>query len=323
MTFDDKFQLDNMLKSIDLLEKEIDSVSDRSCAIVCAAFLDDFLERLILSFLTTESSTQDRRLLENNGPLSTFSAKIVLSYRLGLISKKEYENLSLIRKIRNAFAHDIKINSFDDGKIKSYLIDHIPDENLLPPIEIPITLEYKGEPLDLPTELFIQFLLDEKRYSEIADKFPKIRFRELDKNNTRSVFLSIIHILHACLGARLLFALTNQRKSSDEFKDILEIEKYKTDFINNDFSNQMDQLMELKRVSEEQITKIEEMLSSNPPNPDLLKETKNEIIEHLSKINKTIEDLKSNTLSIEQAIQIHTYRLLKYQFLQKYKPENE
>ena len=322
MKFDDKFQLDSLLQSIDLLEKEINSVSDRSCAIVCAAFLDDFLERLILSFLTTESSTQDRLLLENNGPLSTFSAKIILSYRLGLISKKEYENLTLIRKIRNAFAHDIKINSFDNEKIRPLLLDHIPDEKLLPPISIPITLDYYGEPLDLPTEIFIQFVSDEKLYLEIVDKFPKIKFRELDKNSTRSIFLCIVHILQACLSARHLFSLINQRESLYEFKNIVEIDQYKTDIFNSN-CDLKDRLLEHKRVSEEQITKIEEMLSSNHPRPDLLKETKNKFIEYLNKVNKTIDGLKSNPLSIEQAIQIHSNRLLKYQFSLKYKSESE
>lgn len=322
MKYDDKFQIDSILQSIDLLEKEIDSVSDRSCAIVCAAFLDDFLERLILSFLTTESPSQDKLLLENNGPLSTFSAKIVLAYRLGLISKKEYENLTVIRKIRNAFAHDIRINSFDDSKIKSLVLEHVPDEKLLPPICIPITLDDEGEPLDLPTGIFIQFVSDEKKYSEIVDKFPKIKFRELDKNCTRSIFLSLVHILHACLNSRLLFALVNHRESLDEFKDIVEIEKYKTEYFNNRYSEHLDRLLLLKREAEEQISKIEEMQSSHQAEPALLK-SKDKFTEHLNKVNQLIEDLKNNPLSIEQAIQIHTYRLLKYQFSLKYKSENE
>lgn len=316
-----KYNIDDMLQSIDLLETEVNSVSDRSCAIVCAAFLDDFLGKLLMSFLTEESPTQDKRLFDNNGPLSTFSSKIVLSYRLGLISKKEFDNLNLIRKVRNAFAHDVKINSFDNGEIKSLLQEHIPDENLLPPTIIPITLDDMGKPLDIPLEIFMQFVSDEKEYSKIVENFPPIKFRELDKNNTRSIFLAIVHILHASLNSRLLFALINQRKSLDEFKDIVEIERFKTEILNKSHIEEMAKLRELKLYAENQITVIEKKLSSNNPEAGSLNEIKNKLEENLFEINKLISEIKNPT-SIEHAFQIHTYWLLKYQFSRRNTSEN-
>lgn len=316
MKYAGKFQLKDILQSIKLLEQEINSASDRSCAIVCAAFLDDFLERLLLSFLSTGSSSQNKLLFENNGPLSTFSAKIILAFRLGLISKKEYENITLVRKIRNAFAHDIKINSFDEDKIKSLLIEYIPDENLMPPIHIPLTLYDRGKQLDISPDLLFEIISDENKYSEIVEQFPQIKFKEFDKNSPRSIFTAIVHILHASLNSRLIFVLTDQRKPIDDFKDIVEIEQYKTELLNKNVKQQSARYHTLKNKAEVRIKEIEEKLASNHPDVHSLNELKKEYLEQLREIDEGISKLKS-PISIEHAMQIHTYWLLKYQMLRK------
>jgi DNA-binding MltR family transcriptional regulator len=43
--------------------------------------------------------------LEHDGPISPFSARIELIYRLGLIHPITHKELHLIRRIRNEFAH--------------------------------------------------------------------------------------------------------------------------------------------------------------------------------------------------------------------------
>ena len=113
--------LKNELNNIDLFNEEIKCASDRSCAIVCAAILDNSLQNILLSYLTEDSKTQNNNLFSQNGPLATFSSKIILSYRLGLISKYEHDKLNLIRKIRNYFAHDLSINKFECSCCKELL----------------------------------------------------------------------------------------------------------------------------------------------------------------------------------------------------------
>jgi DNA-binding MltR family transcriptional regulator len=53
----------------------------------------------------------------SEAPLSNFSARIKTAYCLGLITKKEYDDLNLIRKIRNKFAHRLHGYSFDHKEI--------------------------------------------------------------------------------------------------------------------------------------------------------------------------------------------------------------
>ena len=90
--------------------------SDRGCALFAAAFLDTALEQLVRASLL-QSKKVDEDLLEGTAPLATFSARIKLSYYLGLISAECRAELDTIRKIRNDFAHDASLISFDTQSI--------------------------------------------------------------------------------------------------------------------------------------------------------------------------------------------------------------
>lgn len=57
---------------------------------------------------------------DGNAPLGTFSSKIEACYALGLIDEFEYQEIGLIRKIRNEFAHSKHGLSFQTEKIKGY-----------------------------------------------------------------------------------------------------------------------------------------------------------------------------------------------------------
>jgi mannitol operon repressor len=67
------------------------------------------LKEILLAFLIDEREAHD--LLENRfGPLSSLSARTDAAYILGLISADEHHDLTLVRRIRNAFAHDYQID---------------------------------------------------------------------------------------------------------------------------------------------------------------------------------------------------------------------
>jgi hypothetical protein len=76
------------------------------------AYLDDRLGKLIEAYLVAE--TDASKLIWNSmAPLGTFSARIMLAHALGLIKAKERDQLNMLRKIRNLFAHDFKISMTD------------------------------------------------------------------------------------------------------------------------------------------------------------------------------------------------------------------
>jgi DNA-binding MltR family transcriptional regulator len=78
--------------------------SDRAAAVLGAAYLDERLEQLLRSvFVGTPRFVEE--LLTGQGGLATFSARISIAYATGLITLPVAQDLHLIRRIRNDFAH--------------------------------------------------------------------------------------------------------------------------------------------------------------------------------------------------------------------------
>src|SRR5690242_5975853 len=78
---------------------------DRSAAIVWAAMVDDALKAAIKRKMRPLSSTDEDKLFDGQGALSTFSSKIIVAYALCAIGQEQRNGLERIRDIRNAFAH--------------------------------------------------------------------------------------------------------------------------------------------------------------------------------------------------------------------------
>lgn len=88
--------------------------SDRGCAIIGASFLEDQLEDLIRAICRSDEEAVDR-LFEGYAPFATFSARIQAAFALRLISKELRNQLDLVRRIRNDFAHEQGPLSFNEG----------------------------------------------------------------------------------------------------------------------------------------------------------------------------------------------------------------
>lgn len=100
--------------------------SDRGCVIFCAAMLEDELESLLRANCLKAASVVKKvvdPMFQGYAPLSTFSAKIQVSYALGLIPEHVYEGLNLIRKLRNVFAHEKASVSFRSAKHRDLLME--------------------------------------------------------------------------------------------------------------------------------------------------------------------------------------------------------
>lgn len=92
--------------------------SDRGAALSVAAVLEDHLAEIIKSFL--KDSRSSHKLLDGfNAPIGTFSSKILLAHALGLIQDDEFEQIELLRRIRNKFAHTWEHLNLESNSIKS------------------------------------------------------------------------------------------------------------------------------------------------------------------------------------------------------------
>lgn len=98
---------------------EFQSETDRGAAILAGSMLDQKLKDILYGFLIDCKQSKD--LLDGyNAPIGTFSSRLNLSFALGLISKFEFDECSLVRKIRNEFAHKFELAfSFADKKVSS------------------------------------------------------------------------------------------------------------------------------------------------------------------------------------------------------------
>ncbi len=99
-----------------VFRRELTKESDRGCALLAVAYLDSLLEKVLRKILCGSNNHLDS-LFDFNGPLGTFSGKILLTYSLGFFSKHHLDDIQKIRKIRNEFGHSTNIISFDDPKI--------------------------------------------------------------------------------------------------------------------------------------------------------------------------------------------------------------
>lgn len=114
-----------------LLKEEFNKETDRGAVIFAASLFDINLENLLKTFLLAETSSKDELFENVTGPLGNFSSKILMSYRLGLISRKFARDLQLIRKIRNEFAHNIHGCSFEHSSVKSRILELVKSSNVI------------------------------------------------------------------------------------------------------------------------------------------------------------------------------------------------
>lgn len=108
-----------------LFHNQFPKETDRAAVILSTAMLEQSLETLLKSRLVPLPDGDDKLFDGPYAPLASFSAKIDMAYRMGLISVNLCRDLHLIRKIRNDFAHDVSNCSFEDVKTKERIIQLI------------------------------------------------------------------------------------------------------------------------------------------------------------------------------------------------------
>jgi mannitol operon repressor len=95
---------------------EFDSGHDRVAAIMGAAMVEANLVSAIQICLD-DSSDKAALFYDDKAPFATFYSRIVAAKAFGLISKKQADQLHIIRDIRNQFAHALICLDFDNELI--------------------------------------------------------------------------------------------------------------------------------------------------------------------------------------------------------------
>lgn len=90
----------------------------RSAVVLGAARCDVALERLLKKVTMHHPDGADN-LFDPDRPLGSFSAKISLCYRLGLIDRHLEHALQMLRRTRNEFAHATSVASLSESHHKA------------------------------------------------------------------------------------------------------------------------------------------------------------------------------------------------------------
>jgi len=104
----------SQVEAFDEFVRQFKEETDRAAVILGASKLDSLITQLVNHFLVPNYSKNDD-LFDGDSPLSTFSAKINLAFRLGLIDAQFAKALHIVRRIRNNFAHGVYDDKLDSG----------------------------------------------------------------------------------------------------------------------------------------------------------------------------------------------------------------
>lgn len=108
------------LEDFKLWFEEMEGASDRASALVAAVGVEHSLLELIETHLV-KLSAEDRRQLfdQHSSPLGDFDSRIRIAHAFGLIDDACRQDLTTIRKVRNAFAHAILSISFEQPAVRT------------------------------------------------------------------------------------------------------------------------------------------------------------------------------------------------------------
>ncbi len=104
-------------EEIGLIFTEIGGSTDRNAAILACSSVEWRLGQLIIKKLPNVTAESSRKLFDLNGLLSTLYTANQLGLALGLYDKVISNNLDIIRRVRNSFAHAPKPITFRTAEV--------------------------------------------------------------------------------------------------------------------------------------------------------------------------------------------------------------
>jgi hypothetical protein len=110
------------LKERQAMRESIFKADPVATAILGGVMVEHELEVLLRRRFLRNDDKVWKELIGDHGPMSSFSAKILMGYAFRIYDDDTKYNLNIVRKIRNAFAHSKKIIHFDHDLISEELL---------------------------------------------------------------------------------------------------------------------------------------------------------------------------------------------------------
>lgn len=266
-------------------EKELEGSSDRGIVLICCSIIEELLKELIQDFLIDDKKS--RELFSGNGPLANAKNRVDMAYYLGLISENTRQNIVIMQRIRNKFAHRILDVSFKSNDI----INQVDSLQILPNMYIPNTLIINKNKTGIDSSRIDTNPLDE-------DISPKEKFL--------TVYDHVLEIiLHSKFKERLTEHIDDLPHERIMYHDKL-FDKYL-----NNFADALDKLIERKEEIERLIDEAKESKSKAKAQKseveklettDKSEEIINEQNEIIGDIDRIISQYEEALIEIEEAI---------------------
>jgi hypothetical protein len=96
--------------------RELENESDRAAAIIAATILEDRLTIALQSTMRRDAKLI-RDLFEIDGALAAFGTKANIGFLIGLFNRNTFSDITVIRGIRNDFAHKLEYKDFKSQSI--------------------------------------------------------------------------------------------------------------------------------------------------------------------------------------------------------------
>lgn len=98
------------------LNEQFHDAPDRTIAILGGAYLDGLLTKLLTGIF--KEKEKHAELLATGKPLSEYALKVKVAYAFSLITEDQFRDLHTIGRVRNRFAHEFTIESFDSDRVR-------------------------------------------------------------------------------------------------------------------------------------------------------------------------------------------------------------
>jgi DNA-binding MltR family transcriptional regulator len=96
---------EHSLSTLNRFLKLVGTQNDYGMVLSLATFIEDTLGRVLLAYFRDCKATKE--LVSGfNAPLGTLSSRIKAGYAFGLLTKEQFEDMEILRNIRNKFAHN-------------------------------------------------------------------------------------------------------------------------------------------------------------------------------------------------------------------------
>ena len=110
----------------EFMVKMFQNESDRGAAVLAGSYIENYLGQYLISKMTDTSVTKD--IFSSEGALSSFSQRIDFAQGFGYLAKTQCDELRLIKRIRNHFAHHPTEASFNDKPVSDWVSNLTPSK---------------------------------------------------------------------------------------------------------------------------------------------------------------------------------------------------